>query len=133
MMLKLKKIKPETTIASMGCRTRIMGNVNGDEVTDGRGNLSFVTMNLPAMAIRSSKKENKIEVFWKELEEKLEMCAGIELDRFEIQAKKKFASFPFLMQQGLYYTSDNKEYKSDDEIREVIKQRIFIYWLYWYF
>ncbi len=74
------------------------------------------------MAIRSSKKENKIEAFWKELEEKLEMCAGIELDRFEIQAKKKFASFPFLMQQGLYYTSDNKPHKADDEIREVIKQ-----------
>jgi anaerobic ribonucleoside-triphosphate reductase len=117
---------------SGNCRTRVIGNVNGEEISDGRGNLSFVTINLPAIAIRSSKKSNSIEEFWKELEEKLIMCAGIELDRFEIQAKKKFRSFPFLMQQGLYYTSNDKKHSQDDEIREIIKQRYFINRLYRY-
>lgn len=91
-----------------------------------------MTINLPACAIRASKKEKPIEAFWKDFDEKLDICAGVELDRFGIQAKKTFANFPFLMQQGLYYTSDNKKHKTSDEIRDIIKNRHFIHWLYRY-
>ena len=38
-------------VAYMGCRTRVIGNVNGPEVTDGRGNLAFTTINLPRLGI----------------------------------------------------------------------------------
>ena len=46
---------PETEIAYMGCRTRVMGNVFDPdrEVTPGRGNLSFTSINLPRLAIRA--------------------------------------------------------------------------------
>ena len=39
----------------MGCRTRVMGNVYDPEreVTPGRGNLSFTSINLPRLAIRA--------------------------------------------------------------------------------
>ena len=37
-----KQYGPEE-VAYMGCRTRVIGNVNGPEVTDGRGNLAFTT------------------------------------------------------------------------------------------
>ena len=36
----------------MGCRTRVMGNVCGEEVASGRGNLSFTTINLPRLGIK---------------------------------------------------------------------------------
>ena len=41
---------PETEIAYMGCRTRVIGNVYDParEIANGRGNLSFTSINLPA-------------------------------------------------------------------------------------
>jgi ribonucleoside-triphosphate reductase len=46
---------PETEIAYMGCRTRVMGNIHDpeQEITYGRGNLSFTTINLPRLALRA--------------------------------------------------------------------------------
>lgn len=43
---------PETEIAYMGCRTRVIGNVYDPsrEIVNGRGNLSFTSLNLPASA-----------------------------------------------------------------------------------
>ncbi len=44
---------PETEVGYMGCRTRVMGNVCGPEITPGRGNLSFTSINLPRLALES--------------------------------------------------------------------------------
>lgn len=46
---------PETEIAYMGCRTRVMGNVYDPtrEISPRRGNLSFTSINLPRLAIKS--------------------------------------------------------------------------------
>ena len=49
--------KPETEIAYMGCRTRVIGNVCGPQIVYGRGNLSFTSINLPRIAIKSNTKE----------------------------------------------------------------------------
>lgn len=40
-------------IATMGCRTRVFENINGDRTSIGRGNLSFTTINLPRLAIEA--------------------------------------------------------------------------------
>ena len=40
-------------IHSHNCRTRVMGNVCGPEVSPGRGNLSFTSINLPRLAIEA--------------------------------------------------------------------------------
>ncbi len=38
-------------LATMGCRTRVFENLNGEKTSLGRGNLSFTSMNLPRLAI----------------------------------------------------------------------------------
>lgn len=47
-------------LATMGCRTRVFENINGERSSFGRGNLSFTTINLPRLAIdarRAAEKE----------------------------------------------------------------------------
>ncbi|WP_058485133.1 anaerobic ribonucleoside triphosphate reductase [Defluviitalea phaphyphila] len=105
-------------VAYMGCRTRVAAN-NFDpsrEITYGRGNLSFTSVNLPYIAIIS--KGNK-EVFFDKLNETIDLVIDQLLERFEIQAKKKAKNFPFLMGQKIWIDSDKLD--RNDEIREVIK------------
>lgn len=110
--------RPETEVAYMGCRTRVIAN-NFDpsnEIVNGRGNLSFTSINLPRLAIES---KNSIETFYKLLDEKIDLVIDQLLARFELQAIKKVRNFPFLMGQGVWINSD--KLGMDDEIREVIK------------
>ena len=44
--------RPETEATYMGCSTRVLGNVCGEDVVSGRGNLSFTTINLPSLGIK---------------------------------------------------------------------------------
>lgn len=109
---------PETEIAYMGCRTRVVGNVYDPsrETIYGRGNLSFTTVNLPRIGLRSNK---NINFFFEELDKKIDLVIGQLMERFEIQARKKVKNFPFLMGQGIWMDSDKLGW--DDEIREVLK------------
>lgn len=108
---------PETEIAYMGCRTRVIGNVYDTEreIINGRGNLSFTTLNLPRIAL-----ENKnIDSFFEKLDEKTNLIINQLIERFEIQASKKVKNFPFLMGQGIWIDSEKLGW--EDEIREVLK------------
>ena len=109
---------PETEISYMGCRTRVMGNVYDPEreITPGRGNLSFTSINLPRLAIRS---HGDIDLFFDLLDSKLRLCVGQLDERFEIQAQKRVYNSPFLMGQGVWI--DSEKLKPDDEVREVLK------------
>ena len=109
---------PETEIAYMGCRTRVMGNVFDPEreVTPGRGNLSFTSINLPRLAIRS---KGDLDLFFDLLDSKLQLVTGQLDERFEIQARKKVYNAPFLMGQGVWIDSENLS-PTDDQ-REVLK------------
>lgn len=113
-----KEGHPETEVAYMGCRTRVMANVVDPEreITFGRGNLSFTSINLPRLAIRS---KGDIEWFYDELDKKIDLCIDQLLERFEIQASKKVYNYPFLMGQGVWIDSDKLE--RDSEVREVLK------------
>ena len=110
--------KPETEVATMGCRTRVMGNVYDPtrQIAYSRGNLSFTSINLPRIAIESNSDE---KVFYEKLEKMLELTAQQLLDRFEIQASKHIYNFPFLMGQGIWLDSDQLTLK--DDLREVLK------------
>ena len=110
--------RPETEVATMGCRTRVMGNTYDPsrQIAYGRGNLSFTSINLPRIAIESKGDE---KAFYKRLEEMLELVAQQMLDRFEIQASKHTYNFPFLMGQGVWLDSDHLSV--DDDLREVLK------------
>jgi anaerobic ribonucleoside-triphosphate reductase len=110
--------RPETEIAYMGCRTRVIGNVYdpSQEIVNGRGNLSFTTINLPRLGL---KHRNDLPAFYEDLDAKIAMVVEQLLERFEIQAKKKVKNFPFLMGQHLWL--DSHKLNDNDEIREVIK------------
>ena len=109
---------PETEVATMGCRTRVMGNVYDPEqqIAYSRGNLSFTSINLPRLAIESHGDE---EIFYQKLENMLELVKNQLLDRFEIQAGKCVYNFPFLMGQGVWLDSD--KLNQEDNIRDVLK------------
>lgn len=113
-----KKGQTETEIAYMGCRTRVIGNVNDPsrEIVNGRGNLSFTSINLPRLAILSG---GSVEDFYSRLDKMMELCIDQLLDRFEIQCRKKVLNFPFLMGDGIWIDSD--KLSPDDEVREVLK------------
>lgn len=116
--LKYYKGTPETEIAYMGCRTRVMSNIcdTEKEISNGRGNLSFTTINLPRLAILSNK---NIQWFFQELDKKIDLVVEQLLERFEIQCKKRVCNFPFLMGEGVWIDSENLD--SNEEIREVLK------------
>lgn len=109
---------PNTEIAYMGCRTRVIGNIYDPsrEIVTGRGNLSFTTINLPRLAIES---DHDIDKFFDLLNDKLDLCIQQLLDRFEIQCQKLCLNYPFLMEQGVWIDSENL--KPTDEVREVLK------------
>ena len=109
---------PETEIAYMGCRTRVIGNRHDPsrEITYGRGNLSFTSINLPRLAILSNK---NIDFFFEQLDRMLDLCIEQLLERFEIQCQKCVRNYPFLMGQGVWIDSD--KLSIDDEVREVLK------------
>lgn len=107
-----------TEVAYMGCRTRVLANVydSNKEITSGRGNLSFTSINLPRIALKN---KGDMDKFMKELGEKCDLVINQLLERFEIQANKKVYNFPFLMGQGIWI--DSETLKPNDSIREVLK------------
>ena len=116
--LQYYKGTPETEISYMGCRTRVMGNVfdPSQEISPGRGNLSFTSINLPRLAIKS---KGDIDEFFEKLDTMIDICIAQLLERFEIQCKRRVMNYPFLMGQGVWIHSE--KLKSTDEVREVLK------------
>ena len=109
---------PETEVAYMGCRTRVIGNVADPDrqITPGRGNLSFTSINLPRLALRA---KGDVELFFDLLDQKLDLCVGQLDERFEIQCQRKVYNAPFLMGQGIWL--DSEKLGPLDEQREVLK------------
>ena len=115
--------RPETEATYMGCRTRVLGNVCGEEIVSGRGNLSFTTINLPRLGIKYGSINGQalnIEGFFKDLDEKIDLVIEQLLERFEVQGNKKIKNFPFLMGQNVWYGSEGLS--PNDELKEAIKQ-----------
>lgn len=100
----------------MGCRTRVIGDRHGAAVTDGRGNLSFTTLNLPRIAIKA---KGDLKKFYQDLESMLNLAAEQLYHRYKIQANLKVRDMPFLMGQGLYLNSE--KLKENDRIADAIK------------
>ena len=109
--------EPYGTEASyMGCRTRVIANRRGEAVTDGRGNLSFTTVNLPRVALRAS---GDLEAFYDGLEAVVDLAARQLYHRFRIQSRLRVRDMPFLMGQHLYLDSDKLQ--PEDQILPAIK------------
>ena len=113
-----KEGHPETEVALMGCRTRVVSNYydKTKEVIPGRGNLSFTTINLPRLAIEA---HGSISKFFESLDKLINMVFVQLMDRFEIIAKKQVLNYPFLMGQGVWVGSERLD--PEDYIEDVIK------------
>ena len=115
-----------TEVGYMGCRTRVIGNVVDPDrqITPGRGNLSFTSINLPRLGIKhgivtNQREKADMKDFYRELEELLELVKDQLLDRFEIQCNKRSYNFPFLLEQGVWL--DSEKLKPTDRLRKVLK------------
>jgi ribonucleoside-triphosphate reductase len=121
-----KEGQPETEIAYMGCRTRVIGSVfpESDGKVFGRGNNSFTTINLPRLGIKhgivlGERDKADWKGFYAEFDELIDIVFSQLLERYEIQKKKKVKNFPFLMGQGVWMDSDKLDW--EDTLEEVIK------------
>ena len=103
-------------VAYMGCRTRVIADRHGSAISDGRGNLSFTSINLPRLALRAAGDTTK---FYGLLEETLTLVARQLMHRYQIQSHLKVKDMPFLMGQGLYADSDHLQ--PNDDIAEAAR------------
>lgn len=116
--------KPETEIAYMGCRTRVIANEvdKENEVVVGRGNLSFTSVNLPRLGILYGAKCNDTfdeEGFFKALGTQFDLVKDQLIQRYLVQCNRKVKNFPFLMAQGNWLGSDALDY--NDNLKTILK------------
>lgn len=123
-----KKGHPETEVATMGCRTRVIDNTYDPkhrQVT-GRGNLFFTTINLPYLALEVKENnpdattEELYAAFNKALDTRVDDCIAFSKERFKLACRRKAKNFPFAMGQHLYIGSENLT--PDDSIEQAIKE-----------
>lgn len=113
-----KEGHPETEATYMGCRTRVVANSydKDREITYGRGNLSFTSVNLPRIAIKSN---GNIDWFFEELDRKVDIVINQLLARYKVQSEKTVKNYPFLMGQGIWI--DSEKLGPNDSVGEVLK------------
>lgn len=107
---------PESEISYMGCRTRVMGNIHGEENSISRGNLSFTSINLVKIALRTG----HYSTFMEKLEHYIDLTIKQLLERYQFQVQKKSRHFPFLYSQGVW--RNGEQLSEDDSLEEVLKQ-----------
>lgn len=121
-------------VATMGCRTRVFENLNGEKTSLGRGNLSFTTMNLPRLAIEAKIKAQQLsverdndnevqrraeEIFYDSVRRTAEMIAEQLKRRYEYQRTALARQFPFMMGNNVW--KGGADVNPSDEVDDVIK------------
>lgn len=121
-------------LATMGCRTRVFENLNGEKTSLGRGNLSFTTMNMPRLAIEARiKAENIIEsnnsdaieqeacnLFLESVREMSRFIAEQLYTRYQYQRTALARQFPFMMGNNVWKGGGNLN--PNDEVGDVLNQ-----------
>lgn len=103
--------------ATMGCRTYLMSNINGEPGVKGRGNIAPTTVNLPRIGILA---KGDVDKFFELLHSRLEIAKESLLHRYSVLKKLKVKDLPFVVGQNLMKGSENL--KPDDSIEPVLKQ-----------
>ena len=115
-------LRYEHEVATMGCRTRVFENRFGKKTSIGRGNISFSTINIVRLGIECmtiKDKEERISLFFKKLDELLDITARQLHDRFNFQKTALAKQFPLVMSK-LWNGAD--QLGPDDTIESVINQ-----------
>lgn len=134
-------------VPRMGCRTEVGFDINlppERQTCEGRGNLSFTTINLPRLALTITEERNFVpdeakflkikeefgidipsslctpfvKAFFNSLYDTIGIVEKQLLERFEYQGQFKKKDFPFLMSGNWI---DSETLGPDDEVREVLK------------
>jgi ribonucleoside-triphosphate reductase (formate) len=85
--------------ATMGCRTAVRTNVNGDANPDARGNLAFNNISLPYVALESTlEKREIIAAFMDNLSTTIDQAIDQLRERYETMCALKVKDFPFISQ-----------------------------------
>ena len=119
-------------IATMGCRTRVFENVNGEKTSVGRGNISFTSINMPRLAIRAKLDAERelggasedeiqklaIETVYDRVRN-MSLFVGKQLaDRFSFQKTALARQFPFMMSNGIW--NGGESLNLNEEVGEVL-------------
>ena len=121
-------------LATMGCRTRVFENLNGEKTSLGRGNLSFTTMNLPRLAIEARIKAESISgstlpvaieqsaksFFIQSVDEMSRLIAEQLYSRYQYQRTALARQFPFMMSNNVW--KGGSSLSPNDEVGDVLKQ-----------
>jgi ribonucleoside-triphosphate reductase len=102
--------------ATMGCRTRVFDNRNGEKTSIGRGNLSFTTVNLVRLALISN---GDVSEFFDHLTDYTNLAIDQLIERYEYQRTALKKQFPLLM-SGMWEGS--ADLKPDEQVGDILKQ-----------
>jgi ribonucleoside-triphosphate reductase (formate) len=114
-------------LAIMGCRTRVVQNEHGKETSIGRGNIGYITVNLPRIAfdvdkeINSASTGGKLELFRKNWLQIAENVKDILLDRYRKLLKLDIEDFPTNAQYDLWI----EDFSKADRVEEIFKNGTF--------
>ena len=121
-------------LATMGCRTRVFENLNGEKTSLGRGNLSFTTMNLPRLAIEARRKAEQLlnegqttdvestarSLFLESVHRMASFIAEQLYARYQYQRTALARQFPFMMGNDVW--KGGGKLNPNDEVGDVLNQ-----------
>lgn len=103
--------------ATMGCRTYVMSNVNGEPGCKGRGNIAPTTINLPRIGIQA---KGNVDKFFEILDARLQLAKDSLMHRYDVLKKLRVKDLPFVVGQQLMKGSENLGL--EDSIEPILKQ-----------
>ena len=103
--------------ATMGCRTYLMKNVNGEPGCKGRGNIAPTTINLPRIGIQA---KGSVEKFFELLDERMALAKESLMHRYGVLKNLRVKDLPFVAGQGLMKGAEGLS--PDDSIEPILKQ-----------
>lgn len=103
--------------ATMGCRTYIMSNVNGEPGTKGRGNIAPTTINLPRIGLIA---KGDIDKFFSLLDNRMDLAREALKDRYNVLKRLRIKDLPFVAGQELMKGAEGLS--PDDSIEPILKQ-----------
>ncbi len=103
--------------ATMGCRTYLMKNINGEPGCSGRGNIAPTTINLPRIGIQA---KGNIDRFFEIFEKRINLAKESLLNRYDVLKKLKVRDLPFVAGQHLMKGSEGLS--QEDSIEPILKQ-----------
>lgn len=103
--------------ATMGCRTNVCSNINGEDGPGGRGNIAPVSINLVRLGIEANGDWNK---FFKSLDKLMTLCDEQLMYRYDVLKNLKIKDLPFVAGQGMLKGSEGLN--GNDSIEPILKQ-----------